>query len=87
MALRPKRSAIMPNKMAPTAIPIELTLPIQPISTVLNCHSLCKAAITKLSMPTSMASNSQAMPIPIINRVWLGAFFDIVIPLEKSNIN
>ena len=60
--LRPTRSAISPNATAPTAMPMELTAPSQPISARLSPQAACKAASTKASSPTSSASNIQPRP-------------------------
>jgi len=59
---RPIRSAKIPNTKAPTAIPIELTLPIHPICAVVKFQSFASAAITNYKIPTSSASNSQPIP-------------------------
>ena len=60
--LRPTRSAIIPNTMAPTAMPIELTAPNQPICVADSAQSAWSAARMNDSSPTSMASNIQPKP-------------------------
>ena len=52
----------MPNIMAPTAMPIELMAPIQPICPADRPQSAFSAARMKDSRPTSMASNIQPRP-------------------------
>jgi len=60
--LRPYRSAIIPAKTAPTAIPIELMLPSHPACSGDKCHDWTKSAMIKEMIPTSIASNNQANP-------------------------
>src|SRR4051812_22775248 len=79
---RPIRSAINPKISAPTAIPMELILPIQPISPGVKSHSTFKAAIIKLSIPTSRASNIQPIPAILSNlRVDISFLSFMIIPL------
>lgn len=56
------RSANNPKTSAPTAMPIEFILPIQPICSAVKFHSFCNAAIINESIPTSIASNNQPSP-------------------------
>ena len=59
---RPTLSAHMPKATAPTAMPMELMLPSQPICAGVSDQLTLSAASTKANRPTSMASNSQAVP-------------------------
>ncbi|EPR29565.1 hypothetical protein I656_00733 [Geobacillus sp. WSUCF1] len=81
---RPIRSASSPNTSAPTAMPIELTLPIQPTWLAVKFQSFCKAAIKNDNMPTSIASNSQPRPAMPNSLRWEIAVWFMCILLSLS---
>ncbi len=59
---RPTLSAIAPKKTAPTAIPMEFMLPIQPTCSLVKFQSCFNATMMKESIPTSSASNIHPRP-------------------------
>ncbi|EPZ42299.1 hypothetical protein N007_15475 [Alicyclobacillus acidoterrestris ATCC 49025] len=62
MLRRPNLSAREPANADPTAIPMELTLPIKPVTVVERCHSLASDTSTYDKSPTSNESNSKPNP-------------------------